>query len=134
MMQLVLNHEDKSADFAGPMRLSVGFMQTVMELLTVPGDIFLDCNIGVGNTFWAGEFSGRFVIGMEEREQFVKEAAIVLRDISKREGKTVAQEKPREGKTINLEDSDDDELYNFRASQGDTQASGSQSTPLPGDV
>jgi hypothetical protein len=62
-------------NFAGGQRLTVGFMQTVMELLSVPGDIVLDWRVGEGTSFQAGEFSNRFVVGLEGRQEF-KELAV----------------------------------------------------------
>jgi hypothetical protein len=46
-----------AGDFAGAQRLSVGFMQTVMELLLVPRDIVLNWRVGEGTSFLAGENS-----------------------------------------------------------------------------
>jgi hypothetical protein len=45
--------------------ISVGFMQTIMELLTSPGDIVLDWAIGEGCAFRAGELSNLYVAGLE---------------------------------------------------------------------
>jgi hypothetical protein len=49
----------------GGQRISVGFMQTVMELLTSPGDIVLDWAVGEGCAYRAGELSNWYVAGME---------------------------------------------------------------------
>lgn len=115
MIQLMLPEGDESSDFAGPARLSVGFMQSILELLTAPGDIVMDWTVGVGSTFWAGDFSGRFVIGMENREQFVKVAARTLDEVHKR-SKEVQKEKSIVVAQANpADDPDDDDLFNFGA-------------------
>lgn len=54
----------------GRLRLPVGFMQTVMELITVKGDIFWDLSAGCGSSFTAADLCGRYVIGFEDREVF----------------------------------------------------------------
>lgn len=56
------------ASFAGSYRLPVGFMQAVMELLTVPKDVVLDYTVGDGSSYVAGELCGRFIMGLEDRE------------------------------------------------------------------
>jgi hypothetical protein len=55
---------------AGFEQVSVGFMQTVFELLTKPGDIVLDWAVGGGASFTAGYFLNRFVIGADGRSKF----------------------------------------------------------------
>lgn len=72
--------------FAGFERLSVGFLQSVFEMLTEPGDIVLDWAVGGGASFTAGEYSNRFVIGAEGRSRFM--------NIAKKSLERVLQEKP----------------------------------------
>jgi hypothetical protein len=54
----------------GGQRISIGFMQTIMELLTSPGDIVLNWAVGEGCTYRAGELSNWFVAGMKSRPTF----------------------------------------------------------------
>lgn len=56
--------------FAGACRVSVGFMQTIIELLTKPRDIVLDWVVGEGWTFYARDYSGRHVIWILDRVKF----------------------------------------------------------------
>ena len=56
-------------NFLGGQRVTAGFMQSVIEMLSAPGDIVLDWRIGEGTSFQAGECSNRFVIGMEGRPE-----------------------------------------------------------------
>ena len=62
---------DKNAssmgNFLGGQRVTAGFMQSVIEMLSEPGDIVLDWRVGEGTSFLAGECSNQFVIGMEGR-------------------------------------------------------------------
>jgi hypothetical protein len=50
-------------------QVSVGFMQTVFELLMEPGDIVLNWAVGGGASFTAGDFCNRFVIGAKGRSK-----------------------------------------------------------------
>ena len=50
----------------GSLQLSVGFMQTLIELMTILGDIFWDCTAVDGQSFLAGDYAGRFVLGLED--------------------------------------------------------------------
>ncbi len=74
----------------------------------------MDWTIGVGNTFWAGELSGRFVIGVEDREKFFDVASGALVEVLKREPKAkeivATQDKLPKAKEVTL---DDDDLYDF---------------------
>lgn len=57
-------------EFAGSARVSVGFMQTVIELTTKPGEVVFDWAVGEGCTFFAGDYSGRHIIVLEDRCKF----------------------------------------------------------------
>jgi hypothetical protein len=56
--------------FLGGQRLTVGFMQSVIQMLSEPEDIVLDWRVGEGTSFQAGECCNRFVVGMEGRPEF----------------------------------------------------------------
>jgi hypothetical protein len=89
MMMLLHNlspEVNEEFKFAGFERLSVGFLQSVFEMLTEPGDIVLDWAVGGGASFTAGEYSNRFVIGAEGRSRFM--------NIAKKSLERVLQEKP----------------------------------------
>ena len=53
------------------LRLPVGFMQSVMELISSPEDTFWDLIAGCGSLFEAGDNCGWFVVGFENRPKFV---------------------------------------------------------------
>ena len=133
MIQLFLDAEDEADDFAGPARLSIGFMQSVIELFTVPGDLVMDWTVGVGNTFWAGEYCGRFVIGVESRELFEKEARRAVADVLKRVDRKAPESVPVNPFVTSNVDDDDDEDINFGASAGNTPGSESQTTTRLGE-
>ena len=76
----------RTGSFLGGQRVTAGFMQSVIEMLSAPGDIVLDWRIGEGTSFRAGECSNRFVIGMEARPElkdFARDGleAVVNKDI-----------------------------------------------------
>jgi hypothetical protein len=72
----LLHHPIGSAEFneefevAGFEQVSVGFMQSVFEVLIQSGDIVLNWAVGGGASFTAGNFLNRFVIGAEQRSKF----------------------------------------------------------------
>jgi hypothetical protein len=72
------------SEFAGSQRVSVGFIQSVLELLTMPGDIVLDWGVGDGSTFLAGDLCNRFVVGAEDRSKFVALAERAMADVRRR--------------------------------------------------
>lgn len=127
MIQLMLDKDDAAAEFSGPCRLSVGFMQSVLELFTLPGDIVMDWTVGVGNTYLAGEYCGRFVIGVENRIEFLEVAKRVLKDLEKRETKKgEAKLKSIDLRTDFGEEEKDDGFYDFGGDN--TSGTGSQTT------
>jgi hypothetical protein len=75
---LVLN----AFKFAGACQISGGFMQMVIELLTIPRDIVLDWTVGEGSSYLAGDYCGRFVIGLEDRVEFEGEAQNVCERVN----------------------------------------------------
>ncbi len=58
MISLLVDGSNVMLGFAKAAQPLVGFMQSILELLTVPGDIVMDWTVACGNTFWAGEYSG----------------------------------------------------------------------------
>jgi hypothetical protein len=71
-------------EFAGSQRVSVGFKQSVLELLTMPGDIVLNWAVGDSSTFLAGDLFNSFVVGAEDRSKFVDLAERAMADVRRR--------------------------------------------------
>ena len=86
-MQLFIIDGDSSTDRFGLCALSIGFMQSLVELFTIPGDVVLDWMAGLGHTFWAGEFSGRYVIGFDPRPDFKDACETAVETIHNRQKK-----------------------------------------------
>jgi hypothetical protein len=72
------------SEFAGFQRVSVSFMQSVIELLTDPGDIVLDWAVGDGSTFLAGDLCNRFVVGVENRKEFADLAERAIAEVRRK--------------------------------------------------
>ena len=72
---LPLEEDQTAIPQTSMLTLSIGFMQQIMELFTVPGDVVLDMNVGLGNSFIAGDYSGRYVVGLEDRPRLSDFAA-----------------------------------------------------------
>lgn len=72
LLSLAIPEDSMGVDmhFAGSACVSIGFMQTIIELLTKPGDIVLDWAVGEGWSLYFGDYSGRHVIGLEDRTEF----------------------------------------------------------------
>lgn len=111
-----------SLHLAGSCRLSVGFMQALIELLSKPKDVVLDWTVGEGSTFWAGDFSGRFVIGLEDRPKFSDAAYANFLKIHARKTPEVAKGKGhrevgKEKEVVDLDEEEDKfaDLLNFVA-------------------
>lgn len=83
-----LSHPPKNSgrdmSFSGSGRVSVRFMQTVIELLTRPGDVLFDWSVGEGVSFFAGDYCGRRVIVLEDRLVYGEAASEALRDVHSR--------------------------------------------------
>lgn len=97
--------------FAGSARVSTGFMQTIIELLSNPGDIVFDWTVGEGCSFLAGDYSGRFVIGLEDRPAFGSLAEEFLKEVyDRKKGEEIAPEvsERAEETTRDLVDLDED--------------------------
>jgi hypothetical protein len=63
------NEEFELASFE---QVSIGFMQTVFELLTEPGDLVLDWAVAGGVSFTAGVFQIGFLLGPRGHQNFIK--------------------------------------------------------------
>ncbi|CAM6082147.1 unnamed protein product [Calypogeia fissa] len=74
--------QNPAFEFAGSARMSVGFMQRIIEYLTKPGDVVIDWTAGEGACFFAGDFCGRHVIGLEDRPIFDTTAECSMNDAS----------------------------------------------------
>ncbi len=70
LMGLDIPSEDPYPDL-GSCRLSIGFMQNVMEYLSRPGDIVVDWSVGNGSSFFVADLCGRHLLGMENRKRLV---------------------------------------------------------------
>jgi hypothetical protein len=83
---LGLHHRETGLgwEFAGSQRISVSFMQSVIELLTRPGDIVLDWAVGDGLTFFARDLCNRFVVGFENRTEFTDLAERAIADVRRK--------------------------------------------------
>jgi len=49
--------------------------------MTIPGDIFWDCTAVAGQSFLAGDYAGRFVVGLEDRPEIADFVAARLQTI-----------------------------------------------------
>lgn len=69
LISLCIQEDSLGVDmkFAGSARVSIGFMQSIIEVLTKPGDIVFDWSIGEGWGYYAGDYCGRHVIGLDRR-------------------------------------------------------------------
>lgn len=67
--------------FAGAGRVSVGFMQTVIELLNHLRDVLFDWSVGEGVSYFSGDYCGRHVIGLEDRPVYRDSASEALREV-----------------------------------------------------
>jgi hypothetical protein len=116
LMTLDLPSESHFPD-AGSARLSIGFMQTVIEFLSRPGDVVQDWSVGDGSSFYAGDFCGRHVIGMEERAIFKsspEDAFQVVCEIDRAPPKVILGEDQESEKEDGEDGDDDDEkLFGF---------------------
>jgi hypothetical protein len=65
LTQSLLGETEPNILHCGGQRISIGFMQTGMELLTSPSDVVLNWAVGEGCAYHAGELCNRYVAGME---------------------------------------------------------------------
>lgn len=66
-------------------------MQSIMELFSLPRDIVMDLIVGSTSTFIVGDYLGHFIIGLENRKEFVDITGRVFLDrMSTKEVQTIA--------------------------------------------
>ncbi|CAM6082771.1 unnamed protein product [Calypogeia fissa] len=83
LLTLCLSKDRNPAfEFAGSTRMSVGFVQRIIEYLTKPGDVVIDWTTGEGASFYAGDYCGRHVIGLEDRPIFDTTAEVSMASAS----------------------------------------------------
>ncbi|CAM6096077.1 unnamed protein product [Calypogeia fissa] len=71
LITLCLSKDRNQAfESAGLARMSVGFMQRIIKYLTKPGDVVIDWTVGEGAAFYAIDYCGCHVIGLEDRPVF----------------------------------------------------------------
>lgn len=71
-------------EFVGSARVCVGFMQTIIELLTKLGEVVFDWAVGEGCSFFVGDYSGHHIIRLEDRCIFGDFAQEALRVVHER--------------------------------------------------
>ncbi|KAL3696265.1 hypothetical protein R1sor_010341 [Riccia sorocarpa] len=114
-----LNTQPLGKGQLGSRRRTVDLMQTLFELITKPGEVILDCNLGYGASFLAAYNCGRYVCGMENRAKDIVDSCkkVVLQFESlhvppEGRGKDVPKVADKKGKKPVLEE-DCEALFDF---------------------